>query len=223
MSGSSAAEAAGASSSSDPEAGGPRSVVQDEEITRRPPCFFRYFGIIVRVWGFLTVAALCVSTWWLVERKSEYPYTAWYTMAAVIVIGLLELIWLINFCAICRDEGGLCCTFWRLFVWIDNWRKTIIYCLLAVPEFVIAKPALVPFVAGSLIALLGILYLFKTCETCRCCQGEGYSETRPRDRTKASNADSSSSKRRSTKSSSLKDNSKETSDNSGLIRSAEGQ
>lgn len=178
----------------DPEAAAP---TQEEEIPR-VSCFFRYYGIIVRIWAFVTVLALGVSTWWLMTRRDDYPYTSWYTMSTVIVTGLVELIWVINFCAVCKDDGGTCCTFWRLCVWIDNWRKTIIYVLLAVPEFVIDKsPALVPFIAGSIIVLLGILYLFKTCESCSCCQDKRRSESAAstkQEKSKASDKRSTASK-----------------------------
>jgi len=38
--------------------------------------------------------------------------------------------------AVCSDDGGCCCTCWRVLMWLDNWKKGVLYVALAVPTFI---------------------------------------------------------------------------------------
>ena len=34
-----------------------------------------------------------------------------------------------------RDDGNCCCTLWRVFLWVDNWKKGLLYIGIAIPTF----------------------------------------------------------------------------------------
>jgi len=53
---------------------------------------------------------------------------------------------MLNVAMSCRDDGGCCCTCWRILMWLDNWKKGFLYIALAVPSFI--KLALLAVVCG---------------------------------------------------------------------------
>lgn len=137
------------------------------------PFFFRHVTIIVKICAVILLAGMWVCTVFILREKDiTKRYSPWYCLAASSIITLLEIIWFINKCAYCADDGGCCCTCWRILMWLDNWKKGLLYIAFAVPAFF--ERNMLAVAIGILILILAFLYVVKSCADCRCVGGKKY-------------------------------------------------
>lgn len=132
------------------------------------PCFIRYITAVARTWGILTTIALWFCTVKMLMELTDYIILQWYTLAVTILVTFLEFAWILTKCACCADDGGCCCTCWRVILWLDNWKKSILYILLAIPEFLFGLFSLYTLLSGCLLAAMGVFYFMKAFKYFKC-------------------------------------------------------
>ncbi|XP_064623618.1 uncharacterized protein LOC135485476 isoform X2 [Lineus longissimus] len=136
------------------------------EVEEEPNCCLKYITIIVRTWGILTAGALLGLS--IRSLQADHTkYIGWYILGVAIVVTFFELTWLINKCACC-DDRSCCCLIWRGIVWIDNWRKTLLYVALCIPCFLKGMKVLMGVVCGLILIVLALLYLVKSFKNVHC-------------------------------------------------------
>ncbi|ELU04189.1 hypothetical protein CAPTEDRAFT_225988 [Capitella teleta] len=138
-----------------------------EEYDERP-CIFRFITAITHTWGILTLCGVWYCAVELLKDRHKYVYTQYYTLAAAIVVTFFEFAWLFNKIKCCGDDGGCCCTIWRIIVWIDNWKKGILYAAIAIPEFLKGSFSMLAVISGILILVLAIFYFLKSFKYSSC-------------------------------------------------------
>ncbi|XP_074662647.1 uncharacterized protein LOC141915131 [Tubulanus polymorphus] len=136
------------------------------ELDEDTPCCLRYITLFSRLWGVVLVAALWASTIKILEAHKGHIFIGWYLLGAAILTSLLELIWLIDKCICCPEDRGCCCCLWKCILWLDNWRKTIIYTAAAIPCFI--KTVLLGVICGVFMLVAAMLYFVKSFKYCRC-------------------------------------------------------
>ncbi|CAH1791201.1 unnamed protein product [Owenia fusiformis] len=141
--------------------------VRGSEDTR--PCPLRYITAISRCWGILTAIGLWGSTIEILRDLSQFFYVGWYLIAISILVTFFELMWILNKSACCVEEGT-CCLIWKGLLWIDEWKKTLLYLAFSIPCFLRGPAVLMGIVSGLLLNILGIFYLVKSFRDSKCCQ-----------------------------------------------------
>ncbi|CAG5132049.1 unnamed protein product [Candidula unifasciata] len=125
--------------------------------------FLANIKLIARTMGLITVAVMWVSTVIIINDYSK-SYLGYYLIAASSVVTFFEVTWILDKMACCVREG-CCCRMWAAIMWVDNWKKFILYVLLAVPLFLENMRLVLGIVSGLLLILLSTLYLIKTFRT----------------------------------------------------------
>lgn len=60
--------------------------------------------------------------------------------------------------ALFRDDGNCCCTLWRMVMWFDNWKKSILYIIISIPEFLKGWSSYLAVISGKCLDYLsGVL------------------------------------------------------------------
>ncbi|KAK7791570.1 hypothetical protein R5R35_002861 [Gryllus longicercus] len=88
-----------------------------------------------------------------------------YVIVASVIVFFLEITWAITlFLHVClRNEysPGLRC--WDAVLWIDLWKKSVLYAAFSVALFVRPHRLWLSSVAGVMLVLLALMYLVLTC------------------------------------------------------------
>lgn len=129
--------------------------------TKTPP-FLRNITIIARLSTLATLAVMWAAAIYVVQDKDRATqYVGFYLIGASVVVTFFEATWIINKSACCRQEG-CCCFCWQLVMWVDNWKKGILYLLIAFPVFLEGMRTVLGIVSGFLLIVCGLLYILKT-------------------------------------------------------------
>ncbi|ELU04188.1 hypothetical protein CAPTEDRAFT_225987 [Capitella teleta] len=141
----------------------------DEEVEEdQRHWFFRHSTAIAHIWGVLTLVGLWYCTVDLLKNRNDHTYTPYYTLVAAIIVSFFEFVWFMNKIVCCKDNGQCCCALWRIIVWVDNWKKGVLYCLVSIPEFLKGWHSSLAVIAGILIVLLAVVYFLKSFKSCSC-------------------------------------------------------
>ncbi|KAI8726096.1 hypothetical protein BgiMline_009293 [Biomphalaria glabrata] len=115
---------------------------------------------IARCFGLITIAVLWVSTV-LIIKDHNNSYVGYYLIGVSTLVTFFELTWIVDKSACCLRQG-CCCRVWSAIMWVDNWRKFILYLLMSVPLFLEDFRLVFSIVSGLLLMFLSTLYLIKT-------------------------------------------------------------
>ncbi|XP_064603169.1 uncharacterized protein LOC135468704 [Liolophura sinensis] len=133
-----------------------------------PPWFVRHVKVIARVWGVITLTVIWTTAIWTLDEhynrkhvSAEKLYVSWYLIAIAIFMTFVEVIWIINKSACCRQDG-CCFAVWRIFLWLDNWKRGVLYILFSIPAFLEGLGIYMNLICGFMLIVLGCLYITKT-------------------------------------------------------------
>ncbi|BFZ12447.1 hypothetical protein BsWGS_15486 [Bradybaena similaris] len=126
-------------------------------------CVLANIKLIARTLGLITVGVMWVSTVIIINDHSQ-SYLGYYLIAASSVVTFFEVTWILDKLACCVRQG-CCCRMWAAIMWVDNWKKFILYVLLAIPLFLENMRLVLGIVSGLLLILLSTMYLIKTFRT----------------------------------------------------------
>lgn len=91
-----------------------------------------------------------------------------YMLPLAVITSFLETVFLLNYIVeVCTSPSGICHRVWEVVLQLDDWKKGLLFVLVAGPCF--ASPNTVPLgiVSGSMLALTGLVYCVKTGKTRR--------------------------------------------------------
>ncbi|KXJ08229.1 transmembrane protein 72 [Exaiptasia diaphana] len=128
-----------------------------EEIDRS--FFCRHFTTFTRVLGVATSIAL----WWigiLLTDKAD-KRIAVYLLICAFVVSFLEVIFILDRCAICK-EGHFGFTLWNFLKAIDTWKKFVLYGSLSIVCYLHPKEFWEAVIIGVFLDVLAIFYLMHT-------------------------------------------------------------
>ncbi|XP_019644775.1 PREDICTED: transmembrane protein 72-like isoform X1 [Branchiostoma belcheri] len=137
-----------------------------------------YYTLVTRIFGILTAIVL-----WGVGVETITSINigiGLYLIIVAIVTSFLEATFLLDKCACC-GEGTACHKVWRVVMWIDNWKKAILYILLSIVCFLNPVSSWMAVIPGLFLILSGLLYMGRTYkkhrdeQTRESAQGEAYS------------------------------------------------
>lgn len=115
-----------------------------------------------RVWGLVTIAVMWAAT--VTSLQGYYDvekYAIYYLLAASVVLTFFEITWILDKIACCV-RAGCCCICWYGVLWVENWRKFLLYACLSVPLFLQGFRFVFGVVSGFCLVILACLYLLKT-------------------------------------------------------------
>ncbi|XP_033733981.1 uncharacterized protein LOC117323083 [Pecten maximus] len=139
-------------------------IVSTEKGPTKSSTFLSKITVIARLWAILTLAVMWGAGVYTIQNPPDVDpklYLGWYLIAASIVVTLLELTWIINKSTCCKREG-CCCHCWSVIMWIDNWKKGVLYLLLSAPVFMEGLRNILGIISGFLLVVCGLLYIVKT-------------------------------------------------------------
>ncbi|XP_064603482.1 uncharacterized protein LOC135468919 [Liolophura sinensis] len=129
-------------------------------------CFWKVYVYFCRIWAAATVLGL-----WGIGVEALYfgHLLGIYLIVLAALLSFLESVFLINyFIIICTDETSMrCLRVWDGILWLDDWRKGLLYLVLAVPCFVQPHQVWMALISGCMLAVTGVLYVIKTVKTHR--------------------------------------------------------
>ncbi|XP_052058859.1 uncharacterized protein LOC127699145 isoform X2 [Mytilus californianus] len=104
------------------------------------PKLLAYIPAVARLWTMGTLALMWSTSVTTLQFASGAPlYWGWYIL-----------------------KEGCCCRCWSVVMWIDNWKKGILYLLLTIPIFLIGTKVILGFISGLALIIAGLLYILKT-------------------------------------------------------------
>ncbi|KAK6182479.1 hypothetical protein SNE40_010160 [Patella caerulea] len=125
------------------------------------PFCLKYITIIARIKGLITVIMLWVSAILRIKAVHNMDFRGGYMLAVAIVVTFFELTWIIDKSVCCRREG-CCCTCWSSVLWVDIWKRGILYVLMSTPMLVNGTNELPGLFSGLLLLFLSFLHVIKT-------------------------------------------------------------
>lgn len=121
-------------------------------------CIWDYLVPLTRFWGIFTSVVMCGVG---VDVTIHHHHTGVYVILASLIVFFLEITWAVTlFLQVCvQNEQNAVFQCWDGVLWINRWKKTIIYWSFSI--LLILKPhrLWLSSVAGVMLVLLGILYL----------------------------------------------------------------
>lgn len=123
-------------------------------------CCADYLIPVCRLWGILTA----IGMWGVgVEVTLHHSGLGIYVLCAACLLTFLETIWVMNiFLALCiKDENHGFFRCWDVVLWLDLWKKSVLYFIIALIMFIKPHRILV-VISGTTLLLLAILYLIVT-------------------------------------------------------------
>lgn len=126
----------------------------------RCSCFVDYVTPVCRLWGIMTAIGM-----WGVGAEVTLHRNALgvYVLVAACLLTFLEITWAINiFLGLCiKDENHPFLRCWDVVLWLDLWKKTVMYLAIAAVMFV-NPHRLLPIISGTMLVVLALLYLLAT-------------------------------------------------------------
>ncbi|XP_025100828.1 transmembrane protein 72-like [Pomacea canaliculata] len=128
-------------------------------------CCFTALHRLCQTVGLLTALGL----WGVgVEALFYHHDLGFYLLPLAMVVSFLELVFLITyFVEICISQASMCIGIWDRVLWLDDWRKGLLYVILSVPCFISPREVMLAVVSGVMLAVTGLLYSIKTFKTRR--------------------------------------------------------
>ncbi|XP_059158614.1 uncharacterized protein LOC131942714 isoform X3 [Physella acuta] len=134
--------------------------LQKEEETSSQSYILTNITLIARLFGVITVAVMWIATILIIKDHSK-SYVGYYFIVASILVKFFELTWILDKSARCVRQG-CCCRIWSYIMWVDNWKKFILYFTLSIPLFLDENRLSLSVISGLLLIILSTLYLIKT-------------------------------------------------------------
>ncbi|KAK7113389.1 transmembrane protein 72-like [Littorina saxatilis] len=89
-----------------------------------------------------------------------------YLAPLAVIISFLETVFLLNYCVeVCVSPRSICARVWDGVLWLDDWRKGLVYVLTAIPCFLCPNTVPLAMACGAMLAATGLLYSLKTYKT----------------------------------------------------------
>lgn len=116
-----------------------------------------------RLCGLLAVIAI-----WGVAAETVFNrhYLGYYLLALACVSTVLEVTFGITyFIEHCFSVDSHCRSCWSCVLWLDDWKKCVLYYVLCIPCFVQPVDVKIAIIPGIMLIVSGSLYLLKTFKT----------------------------------------------------------
>ncbi|XP_078000655.1 uncharacterized protein LOC144453256 [Glandiceps talaboti] len=123
-------------------------------------CLWKYLTAVVRIWGLLTAVCLLATG---ITSLRDSPLAIWigiYYLVVGVLVACLELTFVIRKCKCCGDDNSC----WKAIVWFDNWKKSILYILIAIVCFIFPFGTTLGILSGCMLLVAAFLYSIKTCK-----------------------------------------------------------
>ncbi|XP_076449365.1 transmembrane protein 72-like [Babylonia areolata] len=123
-------------------------------------------NILLRLCQFLGLTT-ALGLWGVgVEAIFYHHSLGFYLISLAVIITFLETVFLLHYLVeVCVSPASICVRVWNCVLWLDDWRKGVLYLLLAIPCFLCPQTVLLGMVSGAMLALTGLLYCIKTYQT----------------------------------------------------------
>ncbi|XP_014777177.1 transmembrane protein 72 isoform X1 [Octopus bimaculoides] len=133
-----------------------------------------------RLWGLITAAGF----WGVgIETAVFHRTIAIYFIFTALILLFLEIVFLIDiWLSLCISDDSTCMKLWQYVLWIDTWKKGILYILLCWPSFLHLQNPILGILAGVMLLICAILYITRTFETWPVQESEKTEETDTYDR-----------------------------------------
>ncbi|EDO38310.1 predicted protein [Nematostella vectensis] len=121
--------------------------------------FWRHFTTFTRILGLAT----CVAMWWVGILLIDKPdkRIAVYLLITGASISFLEIIFIIDKCACCK-EGSFGFSLWKFLRAFDNWKKFLLYVVLSSVCYLHPTEYWQGLVVGVMLDILAFFYLIRT-------------------------------------------------------------
>ncbi|XP_076464171.1 uncharacterized protein LOC143296229 [Babylonia areolata] len=125
-------------------------------------CCLGHIKTISRLVGLGVLAVLWAATVTTLRGDFNLPtYVGYYLLAASLLVTFFEITWILDKMACCVRQG-CCCRCWDVILWVDGWRKFVLYTALSVPLFLQGLKGVFHVVCGFCLLVLACLYLVKS-------------------------------------------------------------
>ncbi|KAL8611003.1 hypothetical protein ACOMHN_042619 [Nucella lapillus] len=125
-------------------------------------CCLSHINAITRLCGMAVLAAMWAATVTTLRGDFELPtYVGYYLLGASLIVTFFEITWILDKMACCVRQG-CCCRCWSIILWVDGWRKFVLYAGLTVPLFLQGLKGAFHVVCGFCLLVLACLYLVKS-------------------------------------------------------------
>lgn len=130
-------------------------------------CTFMLWNIFIgfcRFFGLITALGL-----WGIGVEAAYygHYLGFYMIVVAILMTFLESVFAINMCVlVCvgnDDSTSLCQRLWDAVLWIDNWKKGVLYFCFSIPCFIQPHTVWMGIISGVMLIFSSIFYGIKSC------------------------------------------------------------
>lgn len=123
-------------------------------------CLWNFVVWPCRVWGLITAAGL----WGVGIEAAVYKHTiAAYFLVIAVITMFLETVFLMDYwVAVCMSEDSSFMKFWEKVLWLDDWKKALLYAAFSCPCFINLYELPLGIVSGVMLVISFILYLIKT-------------------------------------------------------------
>jgi len=125
-----------------------------------PSCFMRNIKWISRSIGIITLIVGWCSMLVLLKDEED-TFVGYYLIPVNTFLTFFELTWVFNKMACCVKEG-CCCRIWSAVMWVDNWKKFLLYFLLAIPLGLEGADQPLSIITGFLVTTTAVMYLLKS-------------------------------------------------------------
>lgn len=121
---------------------------------------FCYINSAFRFWGALTLVVLWALTIFTIQKPSYFKHViTWYLLVIAIIMTVFELLWVLNHSSCFRETGCCYCKCWKICMMVSNWKKGVLYIILAIPTFWIERDYLESIVVGIMLTISGVFYI----------------------------------------------------------------
>ncbi|KAK3093725.1 hypothetical protein FSP39_019324 [Pinctada imbricata] len=116
-------------------------IISTERGPAKTPCFLTQVTIIARVWAMVTVTVMWAAAITTIQRPPDQKQLiiGWYLV-----------------------REGCCCKCWIIVMWVDDWKKGVLYLVLAIPVFLEGFRFILGILSGFMLVVCGLLYIVKT-------------------------------------------------------------
>ncbi|GFO04298.1 transmembrane protein 72 [Plakobranchus ocellatus] len=144
-------------------------------------CCWTALVVVCRFFGIVTALVL-----WGVGIEYVYYGAVFgvYFIAVAILTSFLEVVFMLDHVVeVCVSRTSLIVRLWDIVLWVDDWKKGVLYFVLfAPPCFVRPTEALLGVLSGILLVITGIFYMLKTFKTKKDEEDESLETNRTYDR-----------------------------------------
>lgn len=121
---------------------------------------FCYINSAFRVWGAITLIVLWALTIFTIQKPNYTKHViTWYLLVTSIIVTIFELLWVLNNLSCFRETGCCYCKCWKYFMMVSNWRKGVLYIVLAIPTFWIEQNYIQSIIIGIMLTVSGVFYI----------------------------------------------------------------